>query len=146
MYRRKVMKELLLIPLLFLGISCESNEFSRATEVSVKVIDQAGIPLSGAQLLMYGEDEKGIGRHLKTFSLDGNTNISGEFMFSQNIPKKTDRVYFLLKGNDQIQPFVTHNVYYEDNGVYVPKIGIDFEISRDNWGKSISFNLKYEKI
>lgn len=153
MKRRKILTLLGLAPILPLLLGCHDPVPRGNTTVIVNVIDQDGNPLPGVSFNIICEDHHAFGGSIGTFTLTTETDNLGQYKFSQHVPKKTNWFYFMFVGNEKIKPTpnyhleqATHQSYLEENGVYEILDHNDFEIPRGQWGDTMTFNFKFEKI
>lgn len=149
MKRRNLLKSLVLMPSALLTGSCKRQEFARDTVIFGEVIDQDEKPVEGFRFRLSG-DEGGWSRRSK-FHIEAYTDSLGKFRLSQRVPKGTDLVMLFLDGSETISvhdpmSLNYYEVYYEIDGKYELIIGVDVELSRSKWGKSIEFKFKIEKI
>lgn len=154
MNRRKLLSTLGVFPLALLAISCERKIFSRPTIITGKVIDQDGNPLKGVPFDFEGFKKTTISG-VPTFLISAKSDSAGQYQLSQNIPKGTDAAWFFLRGNEKVRPVFSENnihepsdykVYVQKDGNYELLTGDLIDILRSQWGKTNTFNFKYEKI
>ncbi|CAG4999817.1 hypothetical protein DYBT9275_02314 [Dyadobacter sp. CECT 9275] len=152
MKRRQILKLLGASPLATLLLACESPVPRKDTIVTGTVIDQDGMPLKGVPFNFNGDKKTGSSG-VPTFSVDAVTDSLGQFKISQHVPKGTDSTWFFLERNEEIIPIFSeitingnYKVSMEKDGKYQELHGDFFEIPRDKWGKTITFNFKYKKI
>lgn len=151
MKRRQLLKLLILTPLATLFEACESIGPRKNTTVTGRVIDQDGNPLEGARFYIYGEKKSSIGSSgAVTFRAECTSDVGGYYQMSEYIPKSTSKVWFFLKSNEKIRlpesADPNYSVYLENDKVFEEYNSGVLVIPRSDWGKTVVFNFKYEKI